>query len=201
MDQIKAIATGLTKPQIKALIIQQVDEHWSLISSKLGFTTREKAYAYFDGMATRESTFNAGLETGGGSAHAYGPLQTAETAFANADPTYMPETDVPEMTQYDFTPANFYDPGISIHMGIRKVIHFSNLARQAGYTGLQVLRHATNAFNTGWVDGASDSWMKDYTDEIGALGGWYLNNNHLTDAEFTWTSDPRVDRSNPWGWY
>jgi len=199
-EEMISKATNMSKKDVKALIFKQVDEHFDVLKSKLGFSTKEQAYGYFLGMATRESTLNAGLETGSQSAHAYGPLQTAETAYANADPSYMPETDVPELYQYDFLPKNFYDAGISVHMGLRKLLHFSNEAFKK-YSGVEAMRHTTVAFNTGWIDGSSESWLKDYSDEIAALAGWYIYNGHLYDNEFTWTSDSKVDRTNPWKWY
>lgn len=201
VDAMKSGATNLSKQQVKALMEKEIDEHFSFIQSKLGFTTKEKAYAFFLGMATRESTLNAGLETGSGSAHSFGPIQTAETAYANANPSYDPENDVPEMKQYDFTPENFYDPGIAMHMGIRHLIHFANQAQAAGYGGVQLLRHALIGYNTGHIETTDQNWLTQYSDEIGSLSGWYLYNGHLYDDAFTWTGDSRVDRSNPWGWY
>ncbi|HEX3030015.1 MAG TPA: dockerin type I repeat-containing protein [Clostridia bacterium] len=184
----------------KALIKQQVDEHYDVIASVGGFKSKEAAYTFFFGMATRESTFRAATETGSGSAHAFGPLQNAETAYANANPSYMPETNVPEMKQYDFTDYNFYDLGISIHMGIRHLLHFARLAKEK-YSGKDILRHGLMGYNTGWIDGSDPSWIADYADETASLAGWYLTNNHMSDDEFTWDKDPRVNRSNPWGWY
>jgi hypothetical protein len=201
VNAIKAGASALTKQQVKELIVRQVDEHWSLLQSKLGFTSKDKAYAFFQGMATRESTLNAGLETGGKASHSYGPLQAAETAYANADPNYMPETDVPEMIQYDFTPENFYDPSIAVHMGIRHLLHFANQAKAAGYSGIELLKYALIGYNTGWVKISDQNWLREYSDETGALAGWYLSNGHLHDNVFTWTGSPDVKRSNSWGWY
>lgn len=198
---LQAAANAMSKQSGKVLLEKEIDNSWSAVQSELGFSTKVKAYAFFLGMATRESTLNAGLETGGGAGHSYGLIQTAETAYANADPTYTPEHNVPEMTQYAFTPQNFYDPGIAIYMGIRHLIHFARLARVEGYRGTELLRHALMGYNTGYVDTTNQSWMTQYSDEIGALAGWYLHNGHLYDAMITWTTDPRVDRSQPWGWY
>ena len=196
---LQAAANAMSKQVAKVLLEKEIDNSWGAIQSELGFSTKEKAYAFFLGMATRESTLTAGLETGTGSAHSYGLIQTAETAYANANPSYTPEHNVPEMTQYAFTPQNFYDPGIAIYMGFRHLIHFANLARAKGYRGTELLRHALLGYNTGYID--NTSVMTQYSDEIGALAGWYLHNKHLYDAMTTWTSDPRVDRSQPWGWY
>src|SRR6266699_2716508 len=196
---LQALASALPKQLVKVLLEKEIDNSWGVIQSALGFSTKEKAYAFFLGMASRESTLNAGLETGSGSAHSYGPIQAAETAYANANPSYTPEHDVPEMVQYAFTPQNFYDPGIATYMGIRHLIHFSRLAKTEGYRGSELLRHALLGYNTGYID--NTSVMTQYSDEIGALAGWYLHNGHLYDALNTWTGDPHVDRSQPWGWY
>ncbi len=205
-------ASSLSQQQVKVLIEQQVLEYWSVIHSTFGFSTQEKAYAFFLGMATRESTLQGGLETGGSSlgsgtagsgasGHSYGPLQAAETAYTNTNPNYQPETDVPGIYQYDLVPANFYDIGISIHMGIRHLIHFAHQASAAGDSGVDIVRYALAGYNTGWVTNVSSGELTSYSDEIGALAGWYLNNKHLYDTAWTWTGDSRVDRSNPWGWY
>ena len=200
-DTMIVDATNLPKQQVKTLIASQVNKNWSVIQSKLGFSSETKAYAFFLGLATRESTLNAGLETGSGSAHSYGALQAAETAYANANPSYTPENDVPEMVQYNFTPQNFYAPDIAIHMGIRHLLHFADLAQATGYSGTELLRHALIGYNTGVVTNSNQSWLQQYSDEIGAIAGWYLSNGHLYDSQFTWTGSSVVDRSNPWGWY
>lgn len=193
-------ASALSVSQTKAIIKQQVDQHWDVLVNVCGFKSKESASAFFFGFATRESTFRAATETGGGSAHSFGPLQTAETAYANANPNYMPETNVPEMFQYDFKDENFYDVGISVHMGLRHFLHFAKLAKEK-YSGKDILRYGMMGFNTGWVDGSDAGWIAQYADEAAALAGWYLNNNHMSDDQFTWDTDPRVDRSNPWSWY
>ena len=197
---LQAGASALPKQLVKVLLEKEIDNSWSVLQSALGFSTKEKAYAFFLGMASRESTLNAGLETGSDSAHSYGPIQAAETAYANANPSYTPEHDVPEMVQYAFTPQNFYDPGIATYMGIRHLIHFSRLAKAEGYRGSELLRHALLGYNTGYIDTTNQSGITQYSDEIGALAGWYLHNGHLYDSLFTWTGDPLVDRSQPWGW-
>jgi hypothetical protein len=198
---MKSMATNLTKQQVKAIIEKQIDANWGVIQSTLGFGDKAQAYAFFLGMATRESTLNAGLETGSGAAHSYGPLQAAETAYANANPSYAPENDVPQMVQYAFTPQNFYDPGIAVHMGIRHLLHFAHQSKAAGFSGTDFLRHALIGYNTGWVTTSNLSWLQQYSDEIGAIAGWYLTNGHLYDNAFTWTGSQAVNRSSPWGWY
>src|SRR5450432_541595 len=196
---MKADAANLSKQQVKILIESQVNKNWAVIQSKLGFSTEAQAYAFFLGMASRESTLNAGLETGSGASHSYGAIQASETAYSGT--SYPLESDVPQMTIYAFTPENYYDPSIAIHMGIRHLLHFSNQARAAGYSGTNILRYALIGYNTGWVTNASAGLLQSYSDEIGALSGWYLNNGHLYDTQFTWTGSSAVDRSSPWGWY
>jgi hypothetical protein len=198
---MQAKASALPKQQVKALLEKEIDNAWGVVHSALGFSTKQQAYAFFLGMASRESTLNAGLETGSGAGHSYGPIQAAETAYANANPSYTPERDVPEMTQYAFTAQNFYDPGIATYMGIRHLIHFSRLAKAKGYRGSELLRHALLGYNTGYIDTTAQNVLAQYSDEIGAMAGWYLHNRHLHDAFFAWTGDPSVGRNQPWGWY
>lgn len=196
---IKSASQNISRQQVKLLLEREVDSNWSVIQSILGFSTKEKAYAFFLGFSTREATLQVVLETGSGPSHAYGPLQAAEPAYVN-DKGYAPEKDVTGMVQYDLTPENFYDPGIAVHSGIRHLLHFANQAKAAGYSGTELLRHALIGYNTGVINSDNPQWMKDYSDEIGAMAGWYLQ-GHLTDATYTWTGSPDVNRSNPWGWY
>jgi hypothetical protein len=194
---MKTKATKIPKQQVKLMIDQQVHENWTLIQSLMGFTTIDKAYAFFLGMASRLSTLNAGLETGKGTSHCYGALQASETAYASS--RYAPENDVPQMYLYKFSPENFYDPGIAIHMGIRHVLHFVNQAKH--YHGVDRIKHAMIGVDTGSIQITAKSPIKSYCNEIAALAGWYLHNGHLRDSEFTWTNDTRVSRRNPWSWY
>jgi Cel124 C-terminal catalytic domain len=71
MDVMQAEASALTKQQVKVLIEKEIDTCWSLVQRALGFRTKEQAYAFFLGMASRESTLNAGLETGSGPSHSF----------------------------------------------------------------------------------------------------------------------------------
>lgn len=203
-------ASSLSQQQVKVLLEQQVQEYWGVIQSTFGFSSLTNAYGFFLGQATRESTLQGGLETGGttlgsgtsgsgASGHSYGPLQAAETAYLNTNSGYQTEYDVPGIYQYDLVPQNFYDIGISIHMGIRHLIHFAHLAQAAGESGVNVVRYGLAGYNTGQV--TNSGVLTSYSDEIGALAGWYITNGHLYDTAWTWTGDSRVDRSNPWGWY
>ena len=215
--EIRAINHAMTVQQVKYSLYKEIDEHWDLLKVRLGQTDREKVYALFIGLATRESTLGGNgdggdLETayqsgfGVDSADAYGPIQTAVTAFAGCNPTFMKEEDVPEMFQYTFNESNFYDCIISNHMGIRKILHFVNLAiNDYNLSGYQVVRAALKGFNTGWATytGENDGYYKNYPDEIIALAHWYYDNGHLYDNVFTWTNDEKASsyRQDPWGWW
>ncbi len=217
-QEIRAINHAMTVQEVKYSLFKEIDEHWDLIRVRFGQENREMVYALFLGMGTRESTLGGNgdgsdIETaqaegfGVSSAHAYGPLQTAVTAFADCNPTFMKEDDVPEMFQYSFTPSNFYDCIVSNHMGIRKTIHFIRSAIvDYNLEGYQIVRAALKAFNTGWANytGEDDGYYKNYPDEIISLARWYYEEGHLYDNVFTWTNDPRVDvyrQGNPWDWW
>ncbi len=216
--EIRAINHAMSVQEVKYALYKEIDEHWDLIKVRLGETDREKVYALFLGVGSRESTLGgngdgADIETaqaqgfGVSSAHAYGTLQTAVTAFADCDPTFMPEDNVPEMFQYSLSPSTFYDAIISNHMGIRKILHFVEIGiNQEGLEGYQVVRGALKGFNTGWCDytGDNDGYYKNYPDEIIALAHWYYDEGHLYDNVFTWTGAQAADKyreGNPWDWW
>ncbi len=218
--EIRAINHAMTVQEVKYALYKEIDEHWDLITVRFGQTDREKVYALFLGMGSRESTLGgngdgADIETafdqgfGVSSAHAYGTLQTAVTAFADCDPTFMKEDDVPEMEWYSLSESTFYDAIISNHMGIRKTIHFIRSAIvDYDLSGYQVVRAALKGFNTGWADYNADNegYYKNYPDEIIALAQWYYEEGHLYDNVFTWTGAQAADvyrNGNPWEdwWY
>ncbi|MDO5560830.1 MAG: dockerin type I repeat-containing protein [Oscillospiraceae bacterium] len=216
-QEIRAINHKMSVQEVKYSLFKEVDEHWDLIKVRFGETEREKVYALFLGLASRESTLGGNgdgsdLETAQGdgfgvsSAHAYGPMQTAVTAFLGCDPTFMKEDDVPEMFQYTLSESTFYDCIISNHMGIRKLMHFVRSAIvDYNLEGYQVVRASLKAFNTGWANytGEDDGYYKNYPDEIIAMAHWYYDNGHLYDNVFTWTNDERCAsyRNDPWGWW
>ena len=217
-EEIRAINHKMTVQEVKYALYKEIDEHWDLVSTRLGTKDREKVYALFLGVGTRESTLGgngdgADIETafsegfGVSSAHAYGTLQTAVTAFADADPTFMKEEDVPEMYQYSLAENTFYDAIISDHMGVRKIMHFCVVGMTTdGLEGYQVVRGALKGFNTGWSNFTSedDGYYKNYPDEIISLARWYYEEGHLYDNVFTWTNDERVDKyrqGNVWEWW
>ncbi|MCQ2491188.1 MAG: dockerin type I repeat-containing protein [Ruminococcus sp.] len=215
--EIRAINHKMSVQEVKYALYKEIDEHWDLIRVRLGEDDREKVYALFLGVGSRESTLGgngdgADIETafaqgfGVSSAHAYGTLQTAVTAFKDADPLFMKEENVPEMFQYSLSESTFYDAIISNHMGIRKILHFVEIAiNEHKLEGYQVVRASLKGFNTGWCDytGENDNYYAGYPDEIAALAHWYYDEGHLYDNEFTWTNDKRADqyRSDSWGWW
>lgn len=217
-EEIRAINHAMTVQEVKYCLYKEIDEHWDLIKVRFGQDNREMVYALFLGLGTRESTLGgngdgADIETahsegfGVSSAHAYGTMQTAVTAFLDCDPTFMKEDDVPEMYQYTLTHANFYDAVISNHMGVRKLMHFVRSAIvDYDLEGYQVVRAALKAFNTGWANytGEDDGYYKNYPDEIVALARWYYEEGHLYDNVFSWTNDERVNeyrQGDVWAWW
>lgn len=201
IEEIRAINHKATVQEVKYALYKEIDEHWDLLTVRLGQTDREKVYALFLGVGTRESTLGGNgdgfdLETafsqgfGVSSAHAYGTLQTAVTAFYDPDTTFMPEADVPEMEWYPLTKENFYDGIISNHMGIRKILHFVRSAIvDYNLTGWQVVRAALKGHNTGWADytGDDNGYYRGYPDECATLARYYYEEGHLYDNVFTWT--------------
>ncbi|MBQ3940513.1 MAG: hypothetical protein II723_05305, partial [Oscillospiraceae bacterium] len=112
IDELRAINRKMTVQQVKYALYKEIDEHWDLITVRFGQTEREKVYALFLGVGSLESTLGgngdgADIETafsegfGKSSAHAYGSLQTAVTAFKDPGTSFMQEEDVPELEWYD----------------------------------------------------------------------------------------------------
>ena len=208
VEEEKAAASALSIGEVKAIIFKELNEHWDVISKYLETDNMLKVFALFLGWASRESTLNAGVETaqedgfGVNSAHAYGPFQTAVTAFYGCDPTFDQEDDVPELYWYTLNAKNFYDPYISTHMGLRKLIHFVKEAVFFEQSGVEIVRCALKGFNSGHANPMQESEKgTGYSDEIGNLAQWYYKTRHFDDEEYTWTGDARVDRSDPWGWW
>ena len=208
VEEEKKAATALSISEVKAIIFKELNEHWDVISKYLNTDNMLKVFALFLGWASRESTLNAGVETaqedgfGVNSAHAYGPFQTAVTAFYGCDPNFDQEDDVPELWWYTLTPNNFYDPYISTHMGIRKLIHFVKEAKSFDQEGIEIIRCALKGFNSGHAYPMQESEKgTGYSDEIGNLAQWYYNTKHFDDDEYTWTGDARVDRNDSWSWW
>lgn len=216
-EEIRAINHAMSVQEVKYALYKEIDEHWDLISVRLGQPEREKVYALFLGLGTRESTLGgngdgADIETaqqdgfGVNSAHAYGTLQTAVTAFADCNPLFMKEDNVPEMYQYTFNESNFYDAIVSNHMGIRKILHFVELCINThNMTGYHVVRNSLKGFNTGWCNMAEDDGAyTTYADEICAMAQFYYNEGHLYDNIFTWTGSPAAEEyrtADRWDWW
>ena len=220
VTELRALAHKMTVQQCKYALYKEIDEHWDLVSLRFGQTEREKVYALFLGVATLESTLGgngdgADIETafsegfGKSSAHAYGSLQTAVTAFKDPGTSFMQEEDVPELEWYDLTQENFYDAIISNHMGLRKIIHFIRQAKvDYNLEGWQVVRGALKGHNTGWANytGDNDGYYANYPDEGAALAQWYYEEGHLYDNVFTWTKGEVAAKQRagkPWEdwWY
>ena len=208
VEKEKAAASALSISEVKAIIFKELNEHWDVISKYLNTDNMLKVFALFLGWASRESTLNAGVETaqedgfGVNSAHAYGPFQTAVTAFYGCDPSFDQEDDVPELYWYTLTPNNFYDPYISTHMGIRKLIHFVKEAKSFDQEGIEIIRCSLKGFNNGHAYPMQESEKgTGYSDEIGNLAHWYYETRHFDDDEYTWTGDARVDRNDSWAWW
>ena len=220
VSELRELAHNMTVQQCKYALYKEIDEHWDLISLRFGQTEREKVYALFLGVGTLESTLGgngdgADVETafsegfGVSSAHAYGSLQTAVTAFRDPGTKFMQEEDVPELEWYDLTQENFYDAIISNHMGVRKIIHFIRQAMvDYDLKGWQIVRGALKGHNTGWANytGDNDGYYANYPDEGAALAQWYYEEGHLYDNVFTWTKGEVAAKQragNPWEdwWY
>lgn len=220
VEELRKLAHNMTVQQCKYALYKEIDEHWDLVSLRFGQTEREKVYALFLGVGTLESTLGgngdgADIETafsegfGKSSAHAYGTLQTAVTAFRDPGTSFMQEEDVPELEWYDLTKENFYDAIISNHMGVRKIIHFIRQAMvDYNLTGWQVVRGALKGHNTGWANytGDNDGYYANYPDEGAALAQWYYEEGHLYDNVFAWTKAEVAAKQragNPWEdwWY
>ena len=54
--EIRAINHKMTVQEVKYALYKEIDEHWDLISTRLGQPDREKMYALFLGLGSREST-------------------------------------------------------------------------------------------------------------------------------------------------
>lgn len=220
IDELRAINRKMTVQECKYALYKEIDEHWDLISLRFGQREREKVYALFLGIGTLESTLGGNgdgsdIETafsegfGVSSAHAYGTLQTAVTAFRDPGTSFMQEEDVPELEWYDLNQSNFYDAIISDHMGIRKIIHFIRQAMvDYDLKGWQIVRGALKGHNTGWANytGDNDGYYANYPDEGAALAQWYYEEGHLYDNVFTWTKAEAASKQragNPWTdwWY
>lgn len=230
INQIKQVSLRIPVPVAKLILRNRIDAWWPVLIRHLPFASREVAYAFFMGEATLESTLNPGVETaiapwGENPAHAFGLLQTAETAYKSAYPGWMPE-DVEGFPQAPLTPRNFYDPVISVDMGLRKACWFSKKAREdmvakQGFKADAPLSAfgsvpdlwmlVLKGFNTGWATydvqangrwTVNQSWYDFYGTWSPAMSAWYLEENHLEDDVHTWHTDGRVAPylARPYDW-
>ena len=191
---------AFTRGDGKRMMARSVDDAWPAIKKYFALEDwqKERFVALMLGQSTRESTLCVDVETGTGkgwgvdSAHAYGLLQTAVTAFKGANPSFDQEDDVPEMRRYAWKAENFLDPMISNFMGIRKMCHFALEARaKYGQTDPRaVLRLAVQGHNLGHANPGNDAaYMADYPDNVARMGEWYWNGGHAADEAFTWTGN------------
>ncbi len=100
-----------SRGDVKKMLAVSLDDSWPALKKHFGFEDwqKERVLALFIGQATKESTVRVDIETGTAkgygkdSAHAYGPLQTAVTAFKGSAEQYgyMAEKNVPEMKWYE----------------------------------------------------------------------------------------------------
>lgn len=191
-----------SRADVKKMLAVSVNDAWPALKVHFGFEDwqKDRVVALFIGQASKESTVRIDIETGTipsygrNSAHAYGPLQTAVTAFKGAAELYgyMAEAGVPEMKWYDWTAENFYDPMISNFMGLRKMCHMAYRAKAEikAKDVRDVLRRALKGFNTGHpTDTENDQQWVDYTYQIGKMGEWYYKKGHMTDDVFTYSNN------------
>ena len=53
-EEIRAINHKMTVQEVKYALYKEIDEHWDLISTRLGQPDREKMYALFLGLGSRD---------------------------------------------------------------------------------------------------------------------------------------------------
>lgn len=191
-----------SRADVKKMLAASVNDAWPALKVHFGFEDwqKDRVVALFIGQASKESTVRIDIETGTdkgyglNSAHAYGPLQTAVTAFRGSAEKYgyMAEPNVPEMKWYDWTAENFYDPMISNFMGLRKMCQMAYRAKVEikAKDMRDVLRRALKGFNTGHpTDTENDQQWVDYAYQIGKMGEWYYKKGHMTDDVFTYSNN------------
>lgn len=229
VKNIRAQSKNITQGMCKKLIRNRVDACWPVLLENFPFSNKEQAYAFFLGLATLESTLGVTVETaiadwGVNPAHSYGPFQTAETGFLN-NFEYMPET-VPNFMQAPLYPEYFYDPVVSVDMGLRKLCWFSIQAQKEISTKLyggvskplaeykqlsDFWMLVLKGFNTGWATydvqengkwQVNKEWYDFYGSWVPALGRFYLEDGHLFDDVWTYHTDARSEiyLSTPYSW-
>lgn len=185
----------LPAEDVKARINGAVDRHWDQVRSSFNFENspegKQKAYAFFQGAASRESgtgdTMRTNLITGEGSSYSKGPLQTADTAYANnGHPDWIKDSHVPGIPQADLSMSNDLDTAIS--MGIRHMTEGAERAKLEGATSTRDLQMAAMAYhNTGHITAAKNSdWVQSYGNEVLKMADWYENGN-TTNGKVVYT--------------
>ena len=213
---------NISKEQSKRIIRNRIDRYWEVIINYIPFPSKIKAYAFMLGHSTLESTLNPALETAYtpnwcmNPAHAYGLIQTAETAFLNNCSGWMPEY-VPDFPQAPLRDIYFVDPVVSMDMGLRKLCWFAFQAQQEMRTKKPEFANATlsdfrcsadfwmlmlKGFNTGWatydiyengVWRINDGWVNFYGTWVPATAKFYFYENHIYDDVWTWHTDQRCN--------
>lgn len=194
-------AYSLDKPnlpaeKVKSYINDSVDRNWDQIRSSFNFSNdakgKNEAKAFFQGAASRESatgeTLRTNLVTGDGSAHSKGPLQTADTAYANnGHPEWNKDSHVPGIKQADLKDSN--DLSTAIDMGIRHMSEGAELGKLAGHNSKEQAKLDGMAFhNTGHIDAATQpSWIKDYANETLKMANWYNQGDRTTSKDVVYT--------------
>jgi len=125
--------------EVKAIIKKQVDEHWDVIRTCVGLRIKKLLMRFSLEWLPESPLLELQLRPEAGFTR-FWPFADSRDGLCKCESNYMPEHNVPEMHQYDFTEYNFYDVGISVHMGIRHFLHFARLAKEK-YSGRDIARH------------------------------------------------------------
>ena len=183
---------NLSADKVKTYISDSVDRNWDQIRSSFNLSDtaedKDRAKAFFFGVASRESgtgdTMQTSLITGEGSSYSKGPLQTADTAYANnGHPEWDQDTHVPGIVQADLTDSN--DLSTSIDMGVRHMLEGAELGKLVGHQSTEDLEiDAMAHHNTGHIEGAPSDpeWRATYAGQVMKMAAWY-GNGHLEDSQ------------------
>jgi hypothetical protein len=183
---------NLSAEEVKAYINDSVDRNWDQIRSSFNLSDtaadKDSAKAFFLGVASRESgtgdTMKTNLITGVGSSYSKGPLQTADTAYANnGHPEWNQDTHVDGIAQADLSESN--DLSTAIDMGVRHMLEGAELGKLAGHQSTADLEiDAMAHHNTGHIEGAPSDpeWRATYAGQVMKMAAWY-ENGHLEDSQ------------------
>ncbi len=186
----------LPAQKVKAYICDSVDRNWGQIRSSFNFSNdaagKNEAKAFFMGAASRESgtgeTMRTNLITGSDASYSKGPLQTANTAYANnGHPDWHKDSHVPGIEQADLKDSN--DLSTAIDMGVRHMCEGAELGKLAGQNSKEAAQLNAMAFhNTGHIEAASKpEWVRDYAGETLKMAAWYSKADRTTDQNVVYT--------------